>query len=79
MAFIKSSQAFASHLTKEISVRINQENIYSIGLDLKMKFVSKLFFQRLASSKAFAIPKGFGCVLFDSDEKLNCSKGCYKN
>ena len=41
--FIKSSQAFAAHLTKEISVKINQENTYYRGLDLNMKFVSKLF------------------------------------
>ena len=36
-----------------------------------MKFVSKLHFQRLASSKAFSIPKGFGCVLFDRDENFS--------
>ena len=40
-----------------------------------MKFVSKLHFQRLASSKAFSIPKGFGCVHFDRDEKFSHEHG----
>ena len=57
VAFIKSSQAFASHLTKEISVKINQENIYSRGLDLNMKFVSKLFFSKTCKFKGFCNPK----------------------